>query len=182
VCDDRFCVCSPCDRGQTSCPEHLFKYRRAGHVDAARERHAKSIHGQAKTRQRKQRQRTREFYETRNEPVPEWAAKRSSPRPPVIRHQTSVTDTGIDSGVSSSKISASIAQAVPSATMGQQPREKRPESLHSPGSDRIPCSFCGHLCGPFFRSGPKGPSPSVRPFRRTRMVLSGEALGPTRPP
>lgn len=184
-CGEEFCVCPKCDHGQAFCPDHQFKHRRADHVDAARERHAKSIEGQKETRSRKRRQRMREYCQAHGLPIPGWAALRTSPRPPPPPpRRTSVTDTGSPSGGSCSKICAPVNQTVPSTETGQRPREQRPEPLRLSEPERTPCSFCGHLCGPFYRYGPKGRSPSVRVFRRTgvRSPESGEALGSTRPP
>ena len=182
ICGELFCICSRCDHGQTSCPEHQFKKRRHASVQASRRLHARSAKGRERARERKLRQRTREHYQVRGEQVPEWAQIRATPRPPTRLPRTTVTDTGIAPGGSPFRICRSIIQPVPSVAAGQQPREERPKSPRSAGQERRPCSFCRRLCGPFFRFGPKGRSPSVRVFRRATSAASGEIAASTRPP
>lgn len=166
-------MCPKCDRGQTYCAEHQFKLRRDEHVDAARERYANSFEGQKKTRSRKRRQRMREYCEVRGEPIPEWAEIKPFPRPPPPPpHRTSVTDTRSPTGGSPSKICPSVNQPVPPIEAGQRPREQRPEPARSFEPETRPCSFCGRLCGPFFRFEPKGRSPPTRPFRRGATAAS----------
>lgn len=182
ICRDPFCVCQECDHGQRFCPAHLFKHRRAEHVDAARERYAKSLEGREKARLRQARRRMREYCKARGLSVPKWAEIRPGPRPPSpSSRRTSVTDTASPSDGSSEKVSPSVTESVSSTKTGHRPWEQRLEPPRSSGSEMKPCSFCGRPCGPFIRFEPKGRSPSTRPFRRGRTAASSGALVLPRP-
>jgi hypothetical protein len=177
---DRFCVCPWCDHGQTCCPTHAFKLRRPELVAAARTLYNKSPEGREKARQRKRRQRTREYYLARGEPVPVHAQIKTGPRPPPRR--TSVTDTAPPNVTASAKMIPPVNERVPPDPAEPRRGEPQSEPPRLSRLERIACSFCGRLCGPYFRHGPKRQHEPVRMFRMGRTTRRRGSRGLVHPP